>query len=493
MTTPATEKPANSTGAGYKAHAVQRGETFSVPHSLLVPKPGFNRRRKFRAIPELADMIRTNGFRKNTPLTVEWKNDLNLFHVVHGERRLRAVKLLVEQGHDPGPIWCTPESRNTTPLQQLIDQVITNTGEQFTPLEKGFAYLDMQAVEPTLTGTDIADRVGETKQAVSDALRLAKLGSNNLHAAIESDQISSSTAGEIIKQAGEDHAAQDALLEETLRTATASGTGHATPKHLPKKEKPAGKSDAGWHIKEQEYTWAEDNVCTTPSTVTATEAKWGIKLIEISYAERDGCFQSGFCIQKADPAAALILSDWHTGFTTADDAILSAWPLLHAKLTAYAATHKQSAKILAYIEDLGTALQSLFTASSPSTINSQPSTSPEPFIADLSDENDATADSGTPFAGSDHNPDAPADGGAAYERLTSSPSASEGISNSDSFGKGGDPKIDGRIRKINDLLEELDKDNCHTGRWDTIELLLTYLDGKGTIAVIRKHLLTASS
>lgn len=214
---------------GYKAHAIQRGETFSVLFALLAPKEGFNQRRLFHGIPELATRIQVNGFRKSTPIIVEWNKERGLFEIIHGERRYRACEHLVNQGIDPGPIWCMSESRDTTPTQQLIDQLLTNYGEPFTPLEKGRVYLRLLEEDPDLNGTRIAEKVGETKQAVSNALRLAKHGSNALHAAIDAGRISSTTADTILKEAGEDHAAQDAMLEAAL-----TGKAHATPKDLPK-------------------------------------------------------------------------------------------------------------------------------------------------------------------------------------------------------------------------------------------------------------------
>ncbi len=226
----------NEQQTGYKAHCISRGETFSVSHDRLALKDGFNERRIFNGIDDLASRIQHNGFRKTNPITVEWNKLLQIFEVIHGERRFRAVKLLVAQGIDPGPIWCMSESKDTSPLQQLFDQILTNTGEQFTPLEKGRLYLRIQAESPATTGVQIAAKVGETKQAVSNALRLAKHGSNALHAAIEAQRISSTTADSILKEAGEDHAAQDALLTEALAAAKQSGSTHATPKHLPKKQ-----------------------------------------------------------------------------------------------------------------------------------------------------------------------------------------------------------------------------------------------------------------
>lgn len=223
---------------GYKAHAIQRGETFSVLFALLAPKEGFNQRRLFHGIPELATRIQNNGFRKSNPIIVEWNKERGVFDIIHGERRYRACEHLVNQGIDPGPIWCMSESRDTTPTQQLIDQLLTNTGEPFTPLEKGRVYLRLLEADPDLNGTRIAEKVGETKQAVSNALRLAKHGSNALHAAIDAGRISSTTADTILKEAGEDHAAQDAMLDAAL-----TGKQHATPKDLPKSSN--RKSDIG--------------------------------------------------------------------------------------------------------------------------------------------------------------------------------------------------------------------------------------------------------
>ncbi|RYD39782.1 MAG: hypothetical protein EOP85_15385 [Verrucomicrobiaceae bacterium] len=76
--------------------------------------------------------------------------------------------------------------------------------------------------------------MGETKQAVSNALRVARDGSPALHKAIVADRISSTTADSIIKQAGTDHSAQDKLLDESLSEATRQGSSHVTPKHVAK-------------------------------------------------------------------------------------------------------------------------------------------------------------------------------------------------------------------------------------------------------------------
>ncbi len=228
-----TIAPQNPGQRGYKAHAIQRGETFSVLFPILRPKPGFNERVVFTGIPELAESIRTNGFSKNCPLIVEWSAADQCFYIIHGERRYRACKHLHDQGIDPGPIWCMSEERGKEPLQQLIDQVLTNTGEQFTPLEKGRLYLRIQRDFPGTTGSDIAARVGETKQAVSQALRLAKLSCAAIQDAIIAGSISCSTAQQILDSAGDDPAAQVKLLDETLAAARSTGKSHATPKHLP--------------------------------------------------------------------------------------------------------------------------------------------------------------------------------------------------------------------------------------------------------------------
>ncbi len=223
----------NENQTGYKAHCIQRGETFSVAFSALRIKPGFNKRKLFNGIPELAERIHSNGFNKQTPLIVEWHPTDKVFDVIHGERRTRACEHLVNKGLDPGPIWCMSETKGKDPIQQLFDQVLTNSGEPFTLLEKGDTYLDIQTQDPSTTGAEISRRVGETKQAVSNALRLAKQASNTLRLAIESGKLAATTALKIVETAGPDHLAQDQLLSEAIALASASGKSHATPKDLP--------------------------------------------------------------------------------------------------------------------------------------------------------------------------------------------------------------------------------------------------------------------
>ena len=75
----------------------------------------------------------------------------------------------------------------------------------------------------------------------------------------------------------------------------------------------------------------------------------------------------------------------------------------------------------------------------------------------------------------------------AYDRLKNAPPSHR--DGSTGGPGGGFASADKRIRNIEELLDELDKDECHEARWDTVELVLDYLNGNHTIATIRKHLL----
>lgn len=232
MSHPATKK--NPGQRGYKARCISRGETFSVTHGDLLPKPGFNTRLLFEEgkIETLAASIQANGFLKTMPLTVEWNPTDGRFEIIHGECRYRAIKLLVSRRIDPGPIWCMAESRSTSPVQQLYDQLLTNSGTPFNMLEEGLLFLRIQREEPGTSGAEIGRRTGLTRQAVSNALRLAKHLCTELSDAIVAGRIACTTALEIVNTAPEDHAAQAESLAAALAAADSDGKSRVTPKAL---------------------------------------------------------------------------------------------------------------------------------------------------------------------------------------------------------------------------------------------------------------------
>lgn len=502
----ATPVPANGR---LKTIALGTAEVFKLDPRIISREEGFNARFDFGDIPGLADGIEANLIASGPSAlpVLKVRKEGNRILLVDGDRSLTAVELLMEENRwpedpkNPGfplPVPCTSEGSNITPVDRIFMMLALNNGKQFNMLEKAIAYQDILSKDPTLNDSDIARRTGDTKQAVSNALILIRNASPGLIDLIKAGRISSTTALDIVRDHKEDHPAQDAAATAAIATAEGKGRQNALPKDLPKKKAP--KAKACWSISEVEHEWNEDGVCTTPSTVTAQGGKWGIREFVIRYARHEGkcyggmslAFTSGLtskpvCYMRGDKE-----------FTSCDDAILAQWISAHQIIAKYADQHKDKSKILAWLDELGTDLQATFSASkdsepaasasdpAPSDENRIGATSDGAYFADLSDgdsDEETVQDLGTA------NPDAPADPGA-IARIKAADSSGGGGGGGGSFGSSNE-KMEGRIKKINDLLNELNKDNCHNDRWDSMELLLDYLEGNHTITTIKKHLTKA--
>lgn len=209
---------------------------FAILPTLLSVEPGFNERLDYGDLRALAEDIFHNGL--ETPFKVRKIPGTETILIVRGHRRHKAITgILIPAGrwHLPDgtikPVDCQPEEPGTSEFQRLASQLSSNTGLPYNLLEKANIYKRLLALDPALKPADLARRFGETKQAVSDALRLSREGCHAIQTAILAGRIAASTAITLIKQTGPDHSAQEAAL--AAATATAGTASHITPRHLP--------------------------------------------------------------------------------------------------------------------------------------------------------------------------------------------------------------------------------------------------------------------
>lgn len=218
--------------------AASKKGLFALDPTLLSIEPGFNERINYGNIRQLAEDIAENGL--ETPLKIRKLKGSETIYIVHGHRRHRAItEILIPEGRwhmedaSIRTVDCYAEEQGTSDFDRLVGQLSSNTGLPYNLLEKAAGYKRLLEMDPSIKPADLARRFGESKQAVSDALRLSREGSAKLHKAILSGTMAASTAIAIIKQAGADHAAQDTLLA----SATTAANGHnITPKHIPAAE-----------------------------------------------------------------------------------------------------------------------------------------------------------------------------------------------------------------------------------------------------------------
>ena len=223
-----------------KTIAQGTAEVFKLDPRIIRRETGFNPRYDFGEIQILAEDILENGVLE----ALKVRKDGTSIFLVNGDRRLTAVETLIrnnlwpEDPANPGlpmPVPCTSEGKGIRPVDRLFMMLSLNTGKPFTLLEKGLAYQNILAQCPDINASEIARRSGETKQAVSNALQLVTHGSTTLIAHVKNDDLSATTALEIIKE-HKDHTAQDSYLADILAIAKANGRNHATPKDLPPKQ-----------------------------------------------------------------------------------------------------------------------------------------------------------------------------------------------------------------------------------------------------------------
>ncbi len=139
-----------------------------VPVEQVVPSP-FQPRKYFRQEPaaELVDSIREHGVIQ--PLIVRQVE--GKFELIAGERRWRAAK---EVGLTVVPVIV----REATDLQVLELALIENLQrEDLNPMEEAQAYQRL-AKDFALTQEDIAKRVGKSRAAIANSLRLLDLEEN---------------------------------------------------------------------------------------------------------------------------------------------------------------------------------------------------------------------------------------------------------------------------------------------------------------------------
>jgi ParB-like chromosome segregation protein Spo0J len=488
--------PPISATAPLKDVATGRAEVFKLDPRHVVREPGWNPREDFGDMVAFCANLEANGVME--ALTVRKVGEV--IYLVNGDRRLTGVEKLMAEGRwpedpkNPGfpmPVPCTSEGRNVKPLDRIFMMLSLNTGKPFTMLEKAAAYQKALTEESGITDAEIARRSGETKQAVSNALTLVRKGCPALIQFVRDGKLSATTALEIAK-AQEDHNEQTAAAKAAIATAKEAGRGHATPKDLPAKAKKDPKPEAEmWDYKPSEnFSWNAGSAEAPTAIELLGLPKHGItRLAILTSLHENGRWHSSFAFQTKTRGFLGAPCQDTASYLDENAAIIAAWKLLgpivldHTKTTPLAAT-----AILTLATKASHALHARFPTGEDADDSAFQTTRPEPdasddnapFIADLSDENGSSDDPKS---------DAP-DDPEAYQKLKNANTSNRDGSNSGAGGSGGSgfAAPDKRMKNIEEMLDSLSKDECHADRWDTMELVMDYLNGSHTVATLKKHL-----
>lgn len=159
-------------GKGYNGYSNLLGdpdeETETNSLSITQVQPGLNQPRKNfepEAISDLADSIRIHGIIQ--PLTVR-RLDSGYYEIVAGERRWRAAK---EAGLTEVPVLVIEADDRKVMELGLIENL---QREDLNPVEEAKGYQVLMA-DYKLTQEQVAERMGKSRPAVANALRLLGL------------------------------------------------------------------------------------------------------------------------------------------------------------------------------------------------------------------------------------------------------------------------------------------------------------------------------
>ncbi len=153
--------------AGPEPAPVSPSEVTQIPLSALFPNPSQPRRHFDKeALEELAASIRAQGIIQ--PLLVRPKSNSDNYEIVAGERRWRAAKLA---GLGQVPVLV----RNLSDEEVMAAALIENLQrEDLNPIEEAQA-LQALREQCRLTQEELAARLGKSRPAIANALRLLQL------------------------------------------------------------------------------------------------------------------------------------------------------------------------------------------------------------------------------------------------------------------------------------------------------------------------------
>lgn len=215
-------------------------QTYKIKVSAIQVRDGFNARKSYGDIQELANMIEANGV--ISPLTVDILKDGTIF-VERGHRRLAALKLLFEKYEENNLfdyVECFVNSATTTELDRIKAIYTSNTIQPLSPVENAEVVKRLK-VYYELTNEKIAQELGISRQSVDNYAKIADLP-DDIKQALNDHRVSLNNALSIMRTLKNDVervAAFEALLSgktTNLNSSPSSGLAGKEIKDDPEEE-----------------------------------------------------------------------------------------------------------------------------------------------------------------------------------------------------------------------------------------------------------------
>lgn len=196
-----------------RSNASAGRQVFWVDHKIIKVRDGFNIRKEYKEIPELALFIEFNGI-PGGPLTIDMMPDGKVCYVEMGHRRLKAIDLLLQKfdgkitkpidlpgirmRNDVLEIECFVNDLKVDELTRLKRQLSSNNGHRYTTIEVAELCNRMKTFF-SLSDTDIARELGLSRQHVGNMLIIAGQ-SDQMKQAITNKDITPTAAVSLVRK-----------------------------------------------------------------------------------------------------------------------------------------------------------------------------------------------------------------------------------------------------------------------------------------------------
>lgn len=213
---------------------MKRSDLYHIPFSSLQIVDGFNVRQDYGDLESLSSSIEENGVK--VPLRVFKEKGSELYNVVDGHRRLKAVELAIENGRlDPDEflIPCIMEGKGSNAEDRVLGMLLYNDGKRLNLLEEGEVF--KRLINYGWTEVKIAEKVGKTRTHVDNCLLLLS-ASPELKQKIVDGEVSSSFVIEELRDQTSDEVVEN--IEEAKKV---TGAKKISKKHIDKVKKTAPK------------------------------------------------------------------------------------------------------------------------------------------------------------------------------------------------------------------------------------------------------------
>lgn len=148
--------------------SIGRTDSYKLDPKAVIVRDGWNPRTDFDDGGALKASIKAMGVL--TPIRVKLDEDRNPV-LIDGERRVRAVLELMEEGHHINHVPAIVEGAKISPVDEILMALASNEGKRLNAIEEARAYAML--VAQGLKVDEIATMVGKSKVHLYERLKLA--------------------------------------------------------------------------------------------------------------------------------------------------------------------------------------------------------------------------------------------------------------------------------------------------------------------------------